>query len=55
MKLCPLACWHYAASRLTALGCDNWHSWTGFAPLNYFIYFLFAVSGPRRLPEPEFP
>ncbi|KAL6861134.1 chloride channel [Trichoderma novae-zelandiae] len=24
-------------------GCDQWHRWTGFGPLNYFIYFLFAT------------
>ncbi|KAI1746928.1 voltage gated chloride channel [Xylaria castorea] len=24
-------------------GCPHWHSWTGFAPANYFIYILFAT------------
>ncbi|KAK5657769.1 hypothetical protein OQA88_2842 [Cercophora sp. LCS_1] len=24
-------------------GCDDWQRWTGFEPLNYFIYILFAV------------
>ncbi|EXK35293.1 chloride channel, other eukaryote [Fusarium oxysporum f. sp. lycopersici 4287] len=24
-------------------GCDQWHRWTGFEPLNYFIYFVFAT------------
>ncbi|PTB63988.1 hypothetical protein BBK36DRAFT_7228 [Trichoderma citrinoviride] len=24
-------------------GCEQWHRWTGFGPLNYFIYFVFAT------------
>ncbi|SPN99576.1 related to chloride channel [Cephalotrichum gorgonifer] len=24
-------------------GCDDWKPWTGFAPLNYIIYILFAI------------
>ncbi|KAL7805993.1 chloride channel [Trichoderma aethiopicum] len=24
-------------------GCEQWHRWTGFGPLNYFIYFIFAT------------
>lgn len=27
-------------------GCDDWHRWTGFAPANYVIYIMFAVSQP---------
>lgn len=25
-------------------GCDDWHRWTGFGPVNYILYLLFAVS-----------
>ena len=25
-------------------GCDAWHSWAGFEPLNYFVYIILAVS-----------
>lgn len=24
-------------------GCDDWEAWTGFGPLNYFIYIMFAT------------
>ncbi|KAH6607836.1 voltage-gated chloride channel [Trichoderma cornu-damae] len=24
-------------------GCNQWHRWTGFGPLNYIIYFMFAA------------
>ncbi|KAI5463104.1 voltage gated chloride channel [Mariannaea sp. PMI_226] len=24
-------------------GCSDWHRWTGLAPLNYFIYFVFGT------------
>ncbi|KAG8407002.1 glycerol ethanol, ferric requiring protein [Metarhizium acridum] len=24
-------------------GCPNWHRWTGFGPLNYFLYFIFGT------------
>ncbi|KAG6088107.1 hypothetical protein E4U15_006756 [Claviceps sp. LM218 group G6] len=24
-------------------GCENWHRWTGFQPLNYVLYLLFAT------------
>ncbi|KYK59598.1 voltage gated chloride channel [Drechmeria coniospora] len=25
-------------------GCQRWHRWTGFEPLNYFIYIIFATA-----------
>jgi chloride channel 3/4/5 len=25
-------------------GCDNWHRWSSFAPVNYFLYIVFAVG-----------
>lgn len=30
-------------------GCANWHRWTGFEPLNYLLYLLFAVRPPLVL------
>ncbi|KAJ4228917.1 glycerol ethanol, ferric requiring protein [Fusarium solani] len=24
-------------------GCEQWHRWTGFEPLNYFLYFVFGT------------
>ena len=27
------------------VGCAEWHRWSGFAPVNYFLYFMFSVSG----------
>ena len=27
------------------VGCPEWHRWSGFAPINYFFYFMFSVSG----------
>lgn len=34
-----------------AIGCEQWHRWTGFEPLNYFLYFVFGVGlvSPLRL------
>ena len=29
---------------LTILECNDWHRWTSFGPLNYFLYFCFSVS-----------
>lgn len=26
------------------IGCEQWHRWTGFEPLNYFLYFIFGVG-----------
>ena len=31
------------------LGCDDWQKWTGFEPLNYIIYIIFAVSAHQTL------
>ncbi|KAI1881303.1 hypothetical protein JX265_000129 [Neoarthrinium moseri] len=25
-------------------GCDDWHRWTSFEPLNYFLYIIFATT-----------
>lgn len=25
-------------------GCDDWKPWTGFWPINYVVYIIFAVS-----------
>jgi chloride channel 3/4/5 len=30
-------------------GCAEWKSWSGFWPLNYFLYMTFAVCNPSRL------
>lgn len=27
-----------------------WHRWTGFGPLNYFLYIIFAVHTTPPLP-----
>jgi chloride channel 3/4/5 len=34
---------------LRNLGCDDWQRWSSFAPVNYVLYILFAVSDTLSL------
>lgn len=38
---------------LKSTGCEEWHRWSSFAPINYVFYISFSVSSPPRLnPSP---
>lgn len=36
-----------AEFELMDTGCDDWHRWSHFWPLNYVLYILFAVRLPQ--------
>lgn len=42
---------NYANMTLIAVGCAQWKHWTGFGPLNYILYILFAVCCSDLAPK----
>lgn len=35
-------------------GCAEWHRWTGFEPVNYFIYIIFGVCAAQGVCRSSF-